>query len=72
MLRGLLNSDIVLYFVPAVGIGNFGMEIKGSSVMCVPGELVLASEEECALVENGIVDYGFIEDALSAVCAPLN
>ena len=31
------------------------------------GELVMASDDELALVENGMIDYHFIEKALSAV-----
>lgn len=71
---GSPNSDeIVLYFVPRRRDRQFWNGDKGIvGGLEILGELVLASEEECALVENGIVDYGFIEDALSAVCAPLN
>ena len=31
------------------------------------GELVIASEDELALVESGMLDYNFIEKALSTV-----
>ena len=31
------------------------------------GELVMASEDELALVESGMLDYNFIEKALSTV-----
>ena len=67
------SDDIALYFVPRRRDRQFWNGDKGIvGGLEILGELVLASEEECEMVENGIVDYGFIEHALSAVCAPLN
>ena len=66
------NDDVVLYFVPRRRDRQFWNGNKGIvGGLEVLGELVLASDDECALVENGVVDYGFIEHALSAVCAPM-
>ena len=50
---------------------NFGMVTRVlSRGLEVLGELVMASDEECALVENGVIDYKFIENALSFVNTP--
>ena len=66
------NDNVVLYFVPRRRDRQFWNGNKGIvGGLEVLGELVLASDDECALVENGVVDYGFIEHALAAVCAPM-
>ena len=58
------NDDIMLYFVPRRRDRQFWNGNKGIvGGLEVLGELVLASDDECALVENGVVDYGFIEHA---------
>ena len=65
---GLLPDEITLYFVPRdknkqFWNGNRGI-VGGLEVL---GELVMASEDELALVESGMLDYHFIEKALSTV-----
>ena len=65
---GLSREEITLYFVPRnknkqFWNGNRGI-VGGLEVL---GELVMASEDELALVESGMIDYHFIEKALSSV-----
>ena len=65
------NDDLVLYFVPRNRDKQFWNGDKGIvGGLEVLGELVMASDEECALVENGVIDYKFIENALSFVNTP--
>ena len=66
------ENHITLYFAPRskkkkYWNGNKGI-VGGLEIL---GELVMASKEECALIEDGNVDYFFIERALSAVSIPL-
>ena len=65
---GRSRDAITLYFVPRnknkqYWNGNRGI-VGGLEVL---GELVMASEDELALVESGMLDYHFIEKALSTV-----
>ena len=62
------NDEITLYFAPRdkskqFWNGNRGI-VGGLEVL---GELVMASEDELALIEKGVVNYQFIQQALSAV-----
>ncbi len=62
------HGEITLYFVPRdkskqFWNGNRGI-VGGLEVL---GELVIASEDELVLIEKGVVNYQFIEKALSAV-----
>ena len=65
---GPSRDEITLYFVPRdkskqFWNGNRGI-VGGLEVL---GELVMASEDELALIEKGVVNYQFIQQALSAV-----
>ncbi|MDB4857396.1 DUF4922 domain-containing protein [Alphaproteobacteria bacterium] len=65
---GPSHDEITLYFVPRdkskqFWNGNRGI-VGGLEVL---GELVMASEDELALIEKGVVNYQFIQQALSAV-----
>ena len=65
---GPSHDEITLYFVPRdkskqFWNGNRGI-VGGLEVL---GELVMASEDEVALIEKGVVNYQFIQQALSAV-----
>jgi hypothetical protein len=65
---GPSQEEITLYFVPRnknkqFWNGNRGI-VGGLEVL---GELVMASEDELAMVESGMLDYNFIEKALSTV-----
>ena len=65
---GRSRDEITLYFVPRNKDKQFWNGNKGIvGGLEVLGELVMASEDELALVENGMVDYHFIEKALSSV-----
>jgi len=64
-------DGVDLYFVPRDRTktrwnGMFGL-VGGLEVL---GELVFSSEEERGLIENGAVDYDFIEAALASVHTP--
>ena len=66
-------DELNLYFVPRHRDKQFWNGDKGIvGGLEVLGELVMASSDECALVENGTVDYGFIENALSFVSTPVS
>ena len=65
---GPSHDELTLYFVPRdkskqFWNGNRGI-VGGLEVL---GELVMASEDELALIEKGVVNYQFIQQALSAV-----
>jgi hypothetical protein len=65
---GPSRDEITLYFVPRdkskqFWNGNRGI-VGGLEVL---GELVMASEDELALIEKGVVNYQFIQQALSTV-----
>jgi len=65
------GRTIALYFVPRISKRQWWNGDKGIvGGVELLGELVMASHEECAMVENGEVDYAFIESALGAVYTP--
>ncbi|MAH84503.1 MAG: hypothetical protein CBB68_09260 [Rhodospirillaceae bacterium TMED8] len=65
------DETIALYFIPRVADRQWWNGDKGIvGGLELLGELVMASDDECALVESGQVDYHFIEQALAAVHTP--
>ena len=65
------SKAVTLYFVPRHRLkqfwnGNAGI-VGGLEIL---GEIVLASNEECDLVANNIMNFDFIERALSRVSSP--
>lgn len=65
---GPSHDEISLYFVPRDKSKQFWNGTRGIvGGLEVLGELVIASEDELVLIEKGVVNYQFIEKALSAV-----
>jgi len=66
------DGDISLYFVPRLRArarwnGNHGL-VGGLELL---GELVLSTDEERGLLDSGLIDYGFVENALRSVRTPM-
>jgi len=66
------DGDIALYFIPrlrerARWNGNHGL-VGGLELL---GELVLSTDDERSLLDHGLIDYGFVENALRSVRTPM-
>lgn len=66
------SGGVALYFVPrdrakARWNGTHGL-VGGLELL---GELVLSSDEERALLDDGLIDFGYVERALASVCTPM-
>ena len=67
-----LGQSVTLYFIPRDKENQFWNGEKGIvGGLEILGELVMASEDERALIEKGNIDYFFIYSALSNVSTPL-
>lgn len=65
------DGGVSLYFIPRDRNKQWWNSDRGIvGGLELLGELVLASEEECAMLDDGRVDYAFIERALAAVHTP--
>ena len=68
-----MGESVTLYFIPRdkeKQFWNGGKGIVGG--LEILGELVMASDDERAMVEKGNIDYFFINTALSNVSAQLS
>ena len=67
-----MGQNVTLYFIPRDKENQFWNGEKGLvGSLEILGELVMASEDERALIEKGNIDYFFINAALSNVSTPL-
>ena len=65
-------TETTLFFIPRRRDRQFWNGRNGIvGGLEILGELVLASSEECLLVEKNMIDFFFIERALSAVNTPI-
>ncbi len=71
----LLDGGVTLYFIPrdrrrarwSDNSGTVGSLVGGLEVL---GEFVLSTEQERAMLDDGDIDFRFLEKALSVVAAP--